>query len=274
MPGRSEMARKDIEETKTTDSEARQREPQKNKIEEYFGHQTLKTNPFGDNVSAEYGYRRAERIAAAVHLMTSHVENVEPLRNSLRGESLMLIDYALLLQGELRAAGSEHVRKMQASIRKLISLVQLAGISGRVSNQNARILVDALDDLGNFLTTSQRSSLAEAVPLTRDDLVPRTTLPPKREVFVDKKTAPPPQKKTIKDTVKDIDVRKESPSQSRSARILEILRTGGTLGIKDIVSNLPEYSEKMVQRDLASMTDSGQVRKIGEKRWSRYEIVR
>lgn len=249
------------------------KETQKNRMEEFLDSAALRTNPFGDNISAEHGYKRAERITAAVHLMTSHIEQSEPLRNSLRSESILLLDYALLLQGELRAVGSEHVRKMQGSIRKLISLVRLAGISGRVSNQNAHILVDALDDLGSFLTAAQRSSLAEAFPLTREDLVPRGEVV-RKEMRVSVGSKKSPQPRPIKDmSIKD-SVRKDGASESRAARILEILKKGGLLGIKDIVTQLPEYSEKMVQRDLASMADAGQVKKIGEKRWSKYEIVR
>ncbi len=249
------------------------KETQKNRMEEFLDSAVLRTNPFGDNISAEQGYKRAERITAAVHLMTSHIEQDEPMRHSLRSESIFLLDYALLIQGELRAVGSEHVRKMQGSIRKLISLVRLAGISGRVSNQNAHILVDALDDLGSFLTTAQRSSLAEAFPLTREDLVPRVEAV-KREIRIPVVLKKSPQTRPLKDmSVKD-SVRKDGASESRAARILEILKKGGLLGIKDIVALLPEYSEKMVQRDLASMADAGQVKKVGEKRWSKYEVVR
>ena len=249
------------------------KETQKNRIEEIFDDKLLRTNPFGDNISAEHGYRRAERIMAAVHLMTSHIEQGEPLRNSLRSESILLIDHALLLQGELRAVGSEHVRRMQGSIRKLISLIRLASISGRVSEQNANILVDALDDLGSFLSTAQRSTLAESIPLSRDDLIPRTTTPRiearSRSAKITFQTPQAVKDKSIKDIV-----RKETSPSTRASQILDILKKGGLLGIKDIVAMLPEYSEKMVQRDLASMADAGQVRKVGEKRWSRYEIVR
>ena len=59
----------------------------------------------------------------------------------------------------------------------------------------------------------------------------------------------------------------------RELSILGVLRTGGELGIRDIASNLPEYSEKMVQRDLMRLVITGRVKKTGLKRWSRYSIV-
>jgi DeoR/GlpR family transcriptional regulator of sugar metabolism len=66
---------------------------------------------------------------------------------------------------------------------------------------------------------------------------------------------------------------KGDASTSRASRIMDILKDGGVLGIKDIAANLPEYSEKMIQRDLAFLVKQNQVRKSGAKRWSRYSLV-
>lgn len=54
---------------------------------------------------------------------------------------------------------------------------------------------------------------------------------------------------------------------------MDILKFGGILGIKDIASNLPQYSEKMIQRELASLVQKGFVQKTGAKRWSRYQVA-
>ena len=59
----------------------------------------------------------------------------------------------------------------------------------------------------------------------------------------------------------------------RAERIIDILKAGGMLGIRDISANLPQYSEKMVQRELAELVETGKVRKIGAKRWSRSQLV-
>ncbi len=59
----------------------------------------------------------------------------------------------------------------------------------------------------------------------------------------------------------------------REQGIMGILRAGGEFGIRDITANLPEYSEKMIQRDLLALVLSGKVKKTGLKRWSRYSIA-
>jgi len=61
-------------------------------------------------------------------------------------------------------------------------------------------------------------------------------------------------------------------SNQRGERIIDILKSGGILGIRDISANLPQYSEKMIQRELADLVETGKVRKLGAKRWSRYQL--
>lgn len=55
--------------------------------------------------------------------------------------------------------------------------------------------------------------------------------------------------------------------------IIEVLRTSADLGIKEIAVNLPEYSEKMIQRELADLVAAGTVRRVGIRRWSKYVLA-
>lgn len=246
------------------------KENQKDNASDVFEFSSLRTSPFGENIQGEGAYLRAERIAAAVHLITSHIERCEPIRINLRQDSVRLIDSAIAVQTDLRATRSENVRQMQVLIRKLITLVRMLAVSGLASNQNVHVLVEALDDLSGFLTAAPRSSIAERLTISRDDLVPKTSYERKRQIGKDH-TARSETNGIVKDRAKKDTI--SSNLASRQSRIIDILRKGGLLGIKDIVAILPEYSEKMIQRELATLVDTRQVRKIGEKRWSRYEVI-
>ena len=59
----------------------------------------------------------------------------------------------------------------------------------------------------------------------------------------------------------------------RQTVILNFLKIGVWLSIKDIAKNLPDFSGKTVQRELNTLTDTGLVKKTGERRWSRYAKV-
>lgn len=230
------------------------------------------TNPFGANLSGDNSYRRAERISAALHLVTSHIPESEPLRIAVRKSGIRLLERILELRSGFRAAASEKGQSALADIRSLISQVRLLAIAGYVSLQNARALVEALDELGNLIVISQRSTLAEQVNLSREDLQPKTeisyrtfeTRPIQRD---SNRTATKVRAKDNKGTVNS-----GQPGSDRAGRILDIVRAGGELGIKDVATNLPQYSEKMIQRELAGLVEKGLVTKVGEKRWSRYRL--
>lgn len=247
-------------------------------ISRFIDGHAVRTNPFGDNKAGDRAYRRAERITAAIHLLTNHIDADEPVCNSIRTGGVELLQHMLELRSEMRSSQSSVFTAVQSKIRHLISLVRILTVSGYVSIQNATTMVEALDELGNFLTASQRSMLSESVSLSREDLLDvRTTASKSTTRAV----------KDIRDTIsiKDVDSGNDSskssvksgdtngPASVRSQSIYETLQSGGVMGIKDICANLPEYSEKMIQRELAEMVESGKVRKSGLKRWSRYSVA-
>ena len=223
----------------------------------------------------EKAYRRAERLVAAIHLLTNHIDPHEPIRRIVRENSANLLGDVLGLRDEMRTVGSPKTYSIEASVRHLISLVRILAVSGFVSFENADVLTDALDDLGAFIETSRRSALSESVRFSREDLLDvRENV---REPIKDIK-----DKETIKDAVsvkdmadstRDVLYVKDSKLNMRMEGIMEVLRSGADLGIKDIAVNLPEYSEKMIQRELADLIVMGFVKKLGFRRWSKYVLA-
>src|SRR3989344_3409976 len=66
---------------------------------------------------------------------------------------------------------------------------------------------------------------------------------------------------------------KEEKLRTRTNRIVGVLTTQGQLGIKDIAASLPEFSEKMIQRELKRLVTQGRIKKAGSKRWSTYVLA-
>ncbi|HEV3244973.1 MAG TPA: hypothetical protein VG102_01280 [Candidatus Paceibacterota bacterium] len=230
--------------------------------------QHVRTDPFGKNRAAERLYRRVERICAALYLLTRHISESEPLRVEIRSEGIALLEKVLLLRDEMRAAESGAVSSFEASIRHLISLVRILTAAGRISFQNADTVIAALDELTGFIVSSQRSSFSEMVSLSREDLMGDSSPLRDRQTIKDLKDS----RRIVKDNAPVSDSRALAVS-ARGQGIVSILRATGALGIKDISARLPDYSEKMIQRELSSLIKSGQVKKEGFKRWSKYSIV-
>lgn len=61
--------------------------------------------------------------------------------------------------------------------------------------------------------------------------------------------------------------------EARHARILKLIKDKRDISIKDIIEHFTDISEKTIQRDLMAFTDSGVLKKTGDRRWSRYSII-
>jgi DeoR/GlpR family transcriptional regulator of sugar metabolism len=59
---------------------------------------------------------------------------------------------------------------------------------------------------------------------------------------------------------------------SRRDRVLAVIRDKGQVTIKDISNTVTDVSEKTIQRELMSLISEGQIKKTGERRWSKYAL--
>ena len=141
-----------------------------NPLLRFFDKHSAHTNPFATNQSADRAYRRAERLVAALYLVTNHIPSTESIRVSVRAGALAILENVLALRNEMRT-DSESVQTCRASIRHLMSLVRLLAVGGFLSIQNANIMIEGLDELGNFLNTSQNSPLSETFALSPENLL-------------------------------------------------------------------------------------------------------
>lgn len=232
-----------------------------------------KTTPFGKNTLGDNAYRRAERIAAAIHLLTDHISESEPLRVEVRRIATDLLASILELRRGFRSSGGEAITTAQAQISHIVSLLRILTVVGIVSALNAEVLISGLGELSG-LFESQRVSMSEDVSLSKEDLMPRSRVllgnpNPRMERVRDNKDI------GIKDIahLSDKKVGRTEMSFMKSNGVLSLLKAGGKYGIKDIASQMPEYSEKTIQRMLSELVSRGVVSKEGEKRWSKYSIV-
>jgi hypothetical protein len=244
-------------------------------LQRFFDQSRSRVNPFGENRSGERAYQKIERIAAALYLLTKHVSENEPVRILVRKNSLLLLDLMLSMRDEMRSVDSTKVSLLRSKILYTISLVRTLAVSGFISTQNAEIVIEALNSFADLIASSQRSALSESLKLSQSDfdIQGQTSIGQGQDRLKDLR-----DRLKIKDVLMIKDRRNASVSGSgitkRKENIMAILRSGQELGIKDIASNIPEYSEKMIQRELADLVALGFVKKTGLKRWSKYSIPR
>lgn len=85
-----------------------------------------------------------------------------------------------------------------------------------------------------------------------------------------KKDTPTPQRQNQKEHNGSIASKRKI---DRSETILKILKKKDNLTVKDIAEVISDCSEKTIQRELLALVDKNVLKKVGERRWSRYLLA-
>ncbi len=211
---------------------------------------------FERDIRKVFLYKKIERITKALHLVSPAFETSPTLRERLLGTEITLLEASVAPLVSARTA-------LSRELLILLSLLSLAETSGLLSRMNvsliSREIEDILKEIANYeepqITLDETDSLAQlAKSVVRTDR-PRTLEKPVRS----SEDAP---RRDIKD----------NDSSKRRDTILSVIRSKGSVSIKDISTVLRDVSEKTVQRELISLISAGVVAKKGERRWSTYSL--
>ncbi len=90
------------------------------------------------------------------------------------------------------------------------------------------------------------------------------------KVSIDKR---PKEEVIIENTAVAVEVKSVMQKNERQQLILGIIKEIGESSIKDISDNIKDCSEKTIQRELNTLIYDGVLRKVGERRWSKYILA-
>jgi len=183
------------------------------------------------------------KIASAIYLVTSFFNDQEPLKWRLRVLSNDLISLS--------------VKDKRSIAEEIVTLFNLAKNANLVSEPNHEILTK---ELKSFIEESKNPLESILIPEAKQIREP---------------VASPDLPKFIKDNIPKlrefgvVTVKKNS----RQSVIFSLLKRKKEIMIKDVSPLIGGCSEKTIQRELADMVSKGILRRIGEKRWSRYTLA-
>lgn len=246
--------------------------------------------------------KKCERLATAIYLVTSFLSDTEPLKFRLRALSLDFVKDAAAVKGGGVATETTVLDALRGNVGETLALLELAFIAGLISEMNFTILKREYKSLRDTvdIKKASRESRTDTIlgdtffgtsfhneERSLDKVVLPKVMPTQNEAPVSfrlsdrKKTESTLRVKnlgsgsTLRDKSEPVvsnrattDVAKES----RRTRILKLIKDNREVAIKDIVAYFPDLSEKTIQRELVAMSDSGVLKKSGERRWSRYSV--
>lgn len=217
-------------------------------------------NVFGKDIRRVFIYKKAERLAKALHLVAPAFRESVALRNRVDEIAIGLVDAAVIASDTARTVLARH-------LLSLSSVLSIARTGQLLSHMNVEVISREVHSLLQEIAAYEepRLSLDEAPTLATIAKKAQTNgAPPRAPAAGARRT--PVGKGHVKDT-------SEGHIKDRRETILSVIGDKGRASIKDISTLIRGVSEKTIQRELLALVKEGKVAKQGERRWSTYQLA-
>ncbi len=225
------------------------------------------SNIFDKDIRRVYIYKKAERLAKALRMITPAFVSAPVLKDRIDGIAIALVDAAIQPPASARMA-------LSRELLALSSLLSIARIGSMLSSMNADLIAREAQLLLQEIALYEepRLSLDESPSLASiARTAGHTTSSSRGGSSHGNDPARGGSASGGKGHVKDI---KDTPrNESRRESVLAVVRQKGKVYIKDVSTVMRNVSEKTVQRELSALVKEGILSKQGERRWTLYSLT-
>ena len=238
------------------------------------------------------------KLSTALYMVTDSLEDDEPIKFETRKLALDFIETTKILAHISSIERGFAIDDSLFVLDHIISLINLAGSVSLISSMNSNILINEFRKVRELLAGEKERAFTlrpdglknRQFTLSEEILGPEltkeisdtflnageTTTGEMSFIKKDMSFKNSPLNKTLETQVNkttrthkfDIAVKK-----TRRDTILKIIKDKKEVMIKDITSLISDCSEKTIQRELTSLVSLGVLKKMGNKRWSRYSLA-
>lgn len=246
--------------------------------------------------------KKTKNIVTAVYMVTEYIKVNDPIRHELRTSSISILKDVNQIRHISNIDHKTLLNDVHEKFSLVTDLVHISRDLGFVSRMNATILDTEISLLQKYIQTYIHQTTLEDNLLSSihfpdqlfADHLPNPTPSNRPTVFSPSnisgtfsKNKQPVFSKQIQFGVTDnkgqtnrgVYVSNHEKHEDRKTKIMDMIRghknnlTGEvSVMIKDITHAFPNVSEKTIQRELADLVSTGVLKKIGEKRWSKYTV--
>jgi len=234
---------------------------------------------FSQDQSFVFLYKKTEKLATALYMVTNLFGDSEPMKWTLRTKVSHLLSFIIGFKDVLESREHEFSNEVKTRVLEIVSLLEVASCSGIVSPMNFSILKTEFMNLVQTLSTFKKNAdqgTQFALPKTFFEVTKplyQQSIAPRQEMNMGEYKR---QYSHIKDTAV-LDKKEEDQvvfkKTNRQSIIVNLLKRKKELTIKDIAEVIRDCSEKTIQRELIALIHAGVLKKVGERRWSKYSLI-
>lgn len=197
---------------------------------------------------------KAEKLAAAVYLVTNFLNDSDEIKWKLRAKAI-----------NLKVSLTPKVWPVEAflsDITEIVSLINIAVLDARASAMNFSILREG------YLSLQTEFQSYAAGDWYKNALLPEFSLTPNQLLSQSKTSNSNPSMVGLG----PIKIKKSPSNNGRQEKIVNFIKQHRWSSIREIAKFLPGIGSKTIQRELARLIRTGTLKKTGERRWSRYGL--
>ncbi len=198
--------------------------------------------------------QKSQKIASAIYLITGFFADQEPLKWRLRTLATDL--------------SSEMVKDKSSLVRDISNMFAVAKNASLVSDMNHEIISRELNKFEKEVENPLDKMFFKEPEPVEKALPEPVRFEPIKDKMIESVSSRTPERAALKD-FGAVSVKKTS----RQSIIINLLKRKKEIMIKDLTALIDDCSEKTIQRELLTMVSEGILKKIGEKRWSRYSLA-
>lgn len=213
-----------------------------------------------------YVFKKTEKIAAALYLVSGLLKDDEPMKWELRDRGMDLISSSFTAASSTPGDKNSVIQSLFAAALETISLLNVARVSNLISSMNHGILVREIDSIVSLLRDRLAQNAENAGYVLSDAFFKTPSLFSSGFKGENRGVS-----RQIQDASKG-HVNTTTKKTERQETIVNILKGHPNLTIKDFTNVIKDCSAKTIQRELLELVEKGVVKKEGERRWSRYSL--
>ncbi len=234
---------------------------------------------FDKDAGFVFAYKKTEKLVSAIYMITGLFSDNEPMKWNLRRKASDLLSLMINYKDLNESEFFEFTYNVKTRVLELVSLLEVSLRGGLISEMNFSILnqefTGLLDgfDRGDTLT---KNSSSHGIPKNFFDMTETIGSLSQRESARGSAGLTSGIYRTSSGFIKDknfADSREGFKRSNRQNIILGLLKKKKELTIKDIAAVIKDCSEKTIQRELNSFILAGVLKRVGERRWSKYSLA-
>jgi DNA-binding transcriptional ArsR family regulator len=223
-------------------------------------------------------FKKIEKIVSVVFYILSFTDKKDRndnLSQTLQAVSFKVHELSLETLQSLPDSVTDKLLQVRHQLLALDSTVRLAEAARMIAPDLAQLVTEQVDGVQRYLS----NHYLQHTGLSIKDLhsVAVTTEPslggPAKKPTVPKRRGQQRVQVPAGDISSDAYM-VYSQLTDRAERIKTVLEAKPQATIKDVAEIITDVSEKTIQRELNSLIEKGQVIREGERRWSRYSVVK